>query len=472
MTPDNKSGRWHLLVWASPLAGFLASFAFFLTAYQYHLMRREQINLFLYDWDYISTTYRGSGWLARLVSDFLEQFFGIPVIGPLIVALLITATAMVTFRICRRFLNIRISFLISAAIFVWSFLRETENRFCTQYTVAVLGFLILISCTCTFRRTWVKALAAAISVVAGIWAFGSPVHQYYGRIIGKPEFKYERVIALDVETSRENWDKVLKLSRKDIWINEASYFYNLANAMKGGLGQNLLKHSQNYTGSLFLWVTDKVSDFTSSISGEVWYHLGDMTLAEQSMIVAMQASPKHTGARFLKRMAEINLISGEYGAAQKYLNILSKTLFYRKWALSMIPDRQDAQTAAWLEARRKDLPDTDLISDRNDIRPILLKLLEANPANTRAREYLLCFDLMSLDLDSFMEDCTPEMMASDIYQEATLIWLNIENGNDISDINVRDYGVSEDVESRLYRFYKAPERYRSTYWYFFSRNMQ
>lgn len=103
MTPDNKSGRWHLLVWASPLAGFLASFAFFLTAYQYHLMRREQINLFLYDWDYISTTYRGSGWLARLVSDFLEQFFGIPVIGPLIVALLITATAMVTFRICRRF---------------------------------------------------------------------------------------------------------------------------------------------------------------------------------------------------------------------------------------------------------------------------------------------------------------------------------------------------------------------------------
>ncbi len=62
--------------------GFLASFCFFLFAYPYHLMRREQLNLFLYDWDYIGRTYRGVGWLARLCCDFLEQFFHLPAGDP------------------------------------------------------------------------------------------------------------------------------------------------------------------------------------------------------------------------------------------------------------------------------------------------------------------------------------------------------------------------------------------------------
>ena len=54
---------------------FLAAFVFFQFAYPYHLIRREQMTLFVYDWDYIFQTYRGSGWLARLASDFIEQFF-------------------------------------------------------------------------------------------------------------------------------------------------------------------------------------------------------------------------------------------------------------------------------------------------------------------------------------------------------------------------------------------------------------
>ena len=70
---------------------FLGSFCFFQFAYPYHLMRREQLNLFLFDGDYIAGTYRGTGWLVRFVADFLEQFFHLPVAGPLIVALILTA---------------------------------------------------------------------------------------------------------------------------------------------------------------------------------------------------------------------------------------------------------------------------------------------------------------------------------------------------------------------------------------------
>ena len=84
---------------------FLGSWGFFLFAYPYHLMRREQMNLFLFDWDYILQTYRGSGWLARVLSDFLEQFFLAAVPASLIIALLLTGLGVVVYRICRCFLG-------------------------------------------------------------------------------------------------------------------------------------------------------------------------------------------------------------------------------------------------------------------------------------------------------------------------------------------------------------------------------
>lgn len=85
--------------------GSAATFSFFLLAYPYHLMRREQMNLFLFDTDYIRQTYHGSGWMARFVCDFLDQFFGLPVVGPLVITLLLVAVGSVTYKICRKVLG-------------------------------------------------------------------------------------------------------------------------------------------------------------------------------------------------------------------------------------------------------------------------------------------------------------------------------------------------------------------------------
>ena len=79
-----KSSPSHIGQAAAALA-FLGTFGFFQFAYPYHLVRREQLTLFVYDGDYIVETYRGAGWLARLGADFLEQVFHLPVAGPLIV---------------------------------------------------------------------------------------------------------------------------------------------------------------------------------------------------------------------------------------------------------------------------------------------------------------------------------------------------------------------------------------------------
>jgi tetratricopeptide (TPR) repeat protein len=448
---------------------FLGSWGFFLFAYPYHLMRREQQNLFLFDGDYIRQTYRGVGWLARFVSDFLEQFFVSPVPASLIVALLLTGIGVVVYRICRHFLKEWPSLGIAALFFVWSFLRECGNLYITRYTVVTLAYLSLVLLALQCRKAWQKPVAAAVLLALGFWALESPFHKHYGKLWSVPKFDYERVIGLDVETSLENWDKVLQLSKVDLYMEEASYCYNLALAMTGRLGDDLLNHSQNHQLALLFPASSEHTIFTNGMAGEAWFQLGDMTQAEQSSITSLQASPKHTGARFLVRLARVNLISGEDGAAMKYLNLLDRSLFYGKWARSMMPGHQDEATRAQIEAARAKLFRKDFVHQSERPRDILVGLLEADPDNLIARNYLLCYDLMCYDLEGFMQDYEEHRIDARLYREAILIWLSRHDRMTPSQVSA--YGIDLSEVDRMNRFGRNPAKYKNTYWYYYMKAM-
>jgi hypothetical protein len=448
---------------------FLGSWSFFLFAYPYHLMRREQQNLFLFDGAYIRETYRGVGFLGRFVSDFLEQFFLAAVPASLIVALLLTGIGVVVFRICRHFLGKWPSLGVAALFFAWSFLRETGNLYLTRYTVATLALLSLVLLALQFKKAWLKPLAAVLLVGFGIWAFGSPVHKVYGKAWSVPQFKYERVLGLDTEACREHWDKVLQLSKVDLYTEEASYCYNLALAMKGRLGDDLFDHSQNHHYSLLFPASSDQTVMTNAMAGEAWFQLGDMTVAEQSAITSLQASPKHTGARYLERLARVNLISGEEGAAMKYLTILGKTLFYGRWARSMMPGLQDETVRAQLSDAHARLARKDMVHQLERPRELLLGLLEADPANAAARNYLLCYDLLTYDLDAFMQDFTPDMIKGRLYQEAVLLWLTLQGR--LTPDEISRYGMDLSVSDRMNRFGLNPSAFKNTYWYYYLKAM-
>lgn len=459
--------------YVGPLAaalGFLSAFIFFQFAYPYHLIKREQANLFVYDGDYIAETYRGTGWLVRFVTDFLEQFFHLPAAGPLVVALLVTGIGIVMYRILRHFLGLWPSLGIAALVFVWAFLRETGNIYTTRYTVVVLGYLALILAALQFRKTWLKIVAAVLFLAFGAWGLGLPYHKYYGMLWNTPTAGYERMIALDAEVARENWDKVVELSKKDLYTVEASFCYNLAHAMKGDLGSTLMSHSQGKAYDLLPPVSIDRTAFSDCLAAEAWFQLGNVTVAEQGAIVALQSSPDHTGARYIKRLAEVNLLSGEDAAAQKYLNLLSHTLFYGKWARSRMPGRQDASVRDALAAARANLPVTDFVHQSENPRRVLLGLLEANPSNDVARHYLLCFDLMRYDLDSFMNDYAAYPAKGRLYHEAILIWLS-QNGL-MNEQEIARRGVEKSTVDRLGRFYQNPNAFRDSYWFYYLKALQ
>ena len=456
---------------ASATLAFLSAFSFFQLFYPYHLMRREQLSLFLYDWDYIARVYSGTGGMARFIGDFLTQFFYFPLAGPLAVSLILLGIAIVSYKIARKFLNQSIALSIAAAVFAWSFLRECGNWYDITYSISVLGYLTMVLALTSLGKNWKAIIPGAVVAASGIFLLGSPYQKESGKLWAFPSLSQEHVISLDVESARNHWTKVQKLaSKKDYHFDEATYYYNLANAQKGQLSEKLLQHSQHYTFGLFRWVYETESVFTITAAGEVWFHLGDMTLAEQSAMVAMEFSPKHTGARFLVRLAQIALVNGDDGSAVKYLGMLSKTLNYRNWALKMMPGNHDRGTEDWLAHARSLQSKIDFVHGDGDKRPVLRALLETNPENDMAREYLLCFDLLTFDIESFMADYESRKIQSEIYQQAVLIWASYHNMP--IGLIAKQYGISESMIGKFNHFSENPEQYRNSYWYMYMLEQQ
>ena len=68
------------------------------------------------------------------------------------------------------------------------------------------------------------------------------------------------------------------------------------------------------------------------------YQLYWTNIAQQAAFEAMEYVPTcNKSGRALKRLVETNIISRHYDVARKYISILEKTTFYRRWAQSMRP---------------------------------------------------------------------------------------------------------------------------------------
>lgn len=225
-----------------------------------------------------------------------------------------------------------------------------------------------------------------------------------------PNEHTEWIMSLSNAAADEDWDRLDELTKKDRHSYLGSYFRNLSKAMKGELSTCLMDYYAPFEKALFIPVTEKAGRFPISNSGEVWYQLGEMTMAEHSAILGLILSKNQNGSRYLQRLGDINRIWGDEQAAGKYFHLLGKG--------SSLDEEK-------LEFKRSLLPGKDFVHTATDYRCALKALLEANPGNLPAYEYLVCLDLLIKDLDAFIQDFNPAMPVSRIYQEAGLIWMSV-----------------------------------------------
>ncbi|MBQ8048640.1 MAG: hypothetical protein IJV84_03565 [Bacteroidales bacterium] len=139
------------------------------------------------------------------------------------------------------------------------------------------------------------------------------------------------LIAYDQMVRHENWDGILERAEKyqpDSELGAVSI--NLALFMSGR-GNELPKFKQFGTRGLIL---PNIRDFISNASSsEVFWRLG---MINESLRYAFDTQESlinnRKSGRWMSRMAECQMLNGRYDVAEKYLDILSHSLFYRKWA--------------------------------------------------------------------------------------------------------------------------------------------
>ena len=293
---------------------------------------------------------------------------------------------------------------------------------------------------------------------------------------GHPDPISELAMGLSVEASRENWDKVAALAAEDRRSEVGTYYYNLANAMHDQLPDKLLDYYQPFERGLFLPVGTQSTPFKIACAGDVWFALGYMPLAERDAMLGMLFSPAHTGSRYLRRMAETNLVSGDYEAASKYLRMLLNSPRDRKWAQERFPGQWSPDYALRIAEKRNLMPQFDLVHGMDQAPIILRVLLGANYTNKMALDYLLCYDLLTKDLDAFVGDFDPSLTRSHLYEEAMLIFLAAKGGMNAE--NLAHYHISQANFQRFNRFVSIYKRdngsgrnltdeFGKTYWYYF-----
>ena len=293
---------------------------------------------------------------------------------------------------------------------------------------------------------------------------------------GHPDKISEVAMGLAVEADREDWDAVVALAAEDRTSETGTYYYNLANAMHGQLADRLMDYYQPFERGLFLPVGSHSTPFVIGCAGDVWFALGYMPLAERDAMLGMTFSPSHTGSRYLRRLAEANLVTGDYEAASKYLRMLLNTPGEKEWAQERLPDRWTPEYLQRIEAKRALLPAFDVVHGMDQAPVVLRILLASNPGNKMALDYLLCYDLLTKDLDAFVDDYDPALTRSHLYEEAILIFLAAKGG--MTEENLRHYNVTPQTLALFNRFvtiYKQDGgsgrnlsgEFGKTYWYYF-----
>ena len=217
-------------------------------------------------------------------------------------------------------------------------------------------------------------------------------------------FKAEKTMKYDFMACHQQWNRILDTIDKEKPNNQIGVtVQNLALAMRGTLLNKMLEYNQN--GMLGL-LPEVQRDATSPMpTAEAYYQLGLTYIAQRTVFEAQEAILDfQKSARCYKRLAQTNLINGDYEVARKYLMTLKKTLFYSHWAdetLTLLGDEKAIAKHPEYGTLRKFAMKKDFYFSDNATPAMLESLYLCNKNNLLAYQYMMASFLLTGDRDSF-----------------------------------------------------------------------
>lgn len=341
------------------------------------------------------------------------------------------------------------------------------------FLLTVFGIWFIISKKSQIQSVWNWKTFSAELIVFSAFSIGIMKYAY--------DYKTELLLGIDKHVQSAEWDKALKLSAKSPGLNRiAVYLTNLALFKSGKMGDRLFYYNQ--IGSSGLWL-DWGNDASPFFGCEVFYQLGYINEAYRWAFEALVV--KGQSPRLLKRLILTSLINGDYAVAEKYLNILDQTLFYRKWAQyyrGCIKDTALLSRDQEIAAKRHLLIQSDFFANVTDYNFELIKLLENHTDNRMAFEYYMASLLLDKKLDFFAANISriKDFGFKEIpvhYEEALLAYMV----NTETSIIPAGFSIRESTRQRFNDYFKTysfsvgdpdqavtllKKRFGNTYWFY------
>ncbi len=493
---------------------------FWAVPYVSGLCYQEQYQMFLFDGDYFLERIMLPGGLADYVSEFLVQFYYMPALGGIIIALLLVGMQAIVWGLMRQygakhdFPGYLLSFVPSVCL--WCAMGD--QNVLLSFVVALLGALLMGWLHNRLHNRLVKVVFELLSTALVYWLLGTVVYVYAALLVGDtmlqgykkgnlfaavgysigivvltiawillttqglqypvsrifqglnyyryPDVtflllyvvmalavlvpflgmvKVQKTALLKMQQSKvvmaasyvlvilasvfgikasfdeqtyelidydflvrtEQWNKIIEKAEKKPATTPLSVScVNLALSQTGQLPDRLFEFYQNGGEGLFPTFT---RDMTSPVStSEIFYRLGMVNDAERYMFEAQEAIPNYRkSSRLTRRIAECELINGNYKVAAKLLRRLEKTLFYRNWAeqtMALLGNEKAINRHPIYGKLRKyrEKKQDFLFSDR-EMDQMLGLLFLNDKTNKMAYEYLMCYELLQRDFNKFMQ---------------------------------------------------------------------
>ena len=351
-----------------------------------------------------------------------------------------------------------------------------------------VNFLPFLSILFTVIFAWIsydKILSFVGATISALLKFTAISIIFSTGICLNADFTSEKILNLDYKANHERWQDVNGLSQKYMMRNNlSSYYTNMSLGKLNLLSEKLMEFYQPAATGLFIPVNANENYLTITFSNEIYWQLGDVNASQHSALLGMIFSPRSRNVRLVKRLVEINIVNGEYALAEKYIKILEKTLFYHGWAAArriFLYNEPECKRSAWISSKRAIMPAKDLLKAANEYKRTLEMLIEANPGNKMAVDYLLCYDLLTKDIEAFKRDFRKNSKAEiltalpQVYQEALLI--GIASGKESPEEYKKYIFESENVKkiadyTRIYDESRGDgnilkDDFAKTYWFYY-----
>ena len=286
-------------------------------------------------------------------------------------------------------------------------------------------------------------------------------------------FDFPKKCLLQMVCSAEDgqWDDVLARFERlrppgsRILDFRATYHINRALYYTGDLPDRMFSYPHTLNEPTLALVRENITSMASMTPrqcSEIFFDLGRINESEHMAHEALEIFGERP--RILKRLVYINVIKGRPEAARRFLAVLECSLPHRSWArrLRRQLDRDPALSDVPDIASRRDLMVTrDSFDEADDLESMLLGLLERNPRNRMAFEYLMAHYLLTRQLDKLVANlrrlddfdypCMPRH-----YEEALIMHLQ-EPGSQEADFG--KWKVRQETWQRHAAFMQALQRF-------------